>query len=61
MDIAPYPIDWKDLERFYVLAGVIMACAHEEGVKIRWGGDWDSDGDYHDSSFIDLPHFELVG
>lgn len=60
MDLAPYPIDFHDLERFYVLAGVILACAAEEGVKLRWGGDFNQNGDLHDQAFIDLPHFELV-
>lgn len=61
VDIAPYPINWNDTARFYVLSGLMHAAAAELGVKIRWGGDWDSDGDLHDSKFIDLPHFELVG
>ena len=61
VDIAPYPIDWDDLERFYFLAGVIRACANLCKTEIRWGGDWDSDGDLHDQSFMDLGHFELEG
>lgn len=60
VDIAPYPIDWEDKKRFYYLAGLIKGIAHAEGVKIRWGGDWDRDGDFDDQSFNDLPHFELV-
>jgi hypothetical protein len=59
VDIAPYPVDWDDAERFYMLAGVIKACAYIRKTKIRWGGDWDSDGDLHDQSFMDLGHFEL--
>ena len=51
VDIAPYPIDWNNRERFAKLAGVILACAHEVGVKVVWGGDW--------KTFKDLPHFEL--
>jgi peptidoglycan L-alanyl-D-glutamate endopeptidase CwlK len=27
---------------------------------IRWGGDWDSDTEVNDQTFIDLPHFELI-
>lgn len=60
VDIAPYPVDWEDLERFYFLAGYVHAVADRLEVEIRWGGDWDGDGDLHDSSFLDLPHFELV-
>ena len=61
VDIAPYPIDWNDSKRFFMLSGLVHAAAAELNVKIRWGGDWDSDGDFKDQSFIDLPHFELVG
>ena len=66
MDLLPYPAEvnginvWNDHQRFCVLAGLIMAAAAEEGVKIRWGGDWDGDGNNADSNFHDLPHFELI-
>ena len=60
VDLAPYPIDWQDTKRFMVLGGVVLSCAKELGVDIRWGADWDRDGDYSDHSFIDLPHFERV-
>jgi len=60
VDIAPYPVDWRDKARFHFLAGVIKAIAHKHGRKIRWGGDWDSDGDCKDQTFDDLPHFELM-
>ena len=59
-DIAPWPIDWKDTQRFYHLAGIVRAVAHEHGVEVRWGGDWDCDFDLRDQSFMDLAHFELV-
>lgn len=59
-DLAPWPIDWEDTSRFYVLAGVILACAHILKIEIRWGGDWDSDGDLTEERFKDLGHFELV-
>jgi len=62
VDIAPYPIDWQDTERFVLLAGVIKAVAHSLEVSdlIRWGGDWDRDGQMTDETFRDYPHFELV-
>jgi hypothetical protein len=28
-------------------------------IKIRWGGDWDSDNIMKDQTFNDLPHFQL--
>lgn len=33
--------------------------AIELGIAIRWGGDWDRDGDWQDERFFDGPHFEL--
>lgn len=64
VDLLPYPykvnsIDvWGDKQRFAVLAGLIYAAAALENVPIRWGGDWDFDGNNADSSFHDMPHFE---
>lgn len=60
VDVAPYPIDWNDTARFYYLAGLITATAHTMGYTIRWGGDWDSDNEFSDNRFNDLPHFEIV-
>lgn len=59
VDIAPYPIDWQDHTRFYVLNGLMRAAAAAEGVEIRTGSDWDMDGLTQDQSFHDLPHYEL--
>lgn len=60
VDIAPYPVDWKDTARFARLAGYIERIAHEQGVRIRWGGDWDQDWQTSDERFVDMPHIELV-
>ena len=60
VDIAPWPIDWRDLNRFYFLAGVVHSAAADEGVTLRWGGDWDRDYKFDDQKFNDLPHFELA-
>lgn len=64
VDAAPYPIDFseshKNLARFYYFAGFVKAMAFHMGLKIRWGGDWDSDNDFKDQKFDDLVHFELV-
>jgi len=60
IDIAPYPLDWNNLSRFYHLAGIVRGIAHQKGIKIRFGGDWDMDGEITDNKFNDLPHVELV-
>jgi hypothetical protein len=59
LDLAPYPIDWNDRERFHYMGGLIRGIGHSLGVKIRWGGDWDSDGDIKDNAFDDLVHVEI--
>ncbi len=60
IDIAPYPIDWSDSSRFILLAGVMLGIAAVEGVKLRWGGDWDSDFNLKENKFDDFGHFEIV-
>lgn len=66
IDIAPYPIDWNDWNRFRILAGYILAIADTlyslELIEHRltWGGDWDRDYQESDERFRDLPHFELT-
>ena len=60
VDVAPYPIDWNDHERFYFFAGFVKGIAASMDLNIRWGGDWDSDTQVKDQTFMDLPHFELV-
>jgi len=60
VDVAPYPIDWGDTKRFYWFAGIVIATAESMDIELRWGGDWDSDGDLNDQSFNDLVHFETV-
>jgi len=60
VDVAPYPVNWGDTNRFYHFAGYVKGRAQALGIPIRWGGDWDSDTDLSDQSFYDLPHFELI-
>lgn len=60
VDVAPYPLDWNDKERFYHFAGYVTALADVKGLGIRWGGDWDGDFDFNDQHFNDLVHFEIV-
>lgn len=58
-DVVPWPIDWKDKNRFYHFAGTVQGIAKMLNIKIRWGGDWDSDNIMKDQTFNDLPHFQL--
>ena len=60
VDVAPYPIDWKDAGRFCFFAGYVKRVADELGMAIRWGGDWDGDTRTTDQTFDDLVHFELL-
>ena len=59
VDIAPYPIDWEDRERFHYMGGMGRGIAKALNLKVRWGGDWDSDGEIKDNSFDDLVHIEI--
>lgn len=51
VDLAPYPIDWNDVERFKELGTRMKKVAADKNIKIKWGGDW---------KMRDYPHFELV-
>lgn len=62
VDIAPFingKISWNT-QHCLVLAGIVLAAASELGIKVRWGGNWDRDGEpVTDQTFNDLVHFEL--
>lgn len=66
VDVMKYPIDWQDKERVILFAGKVLGVAQSllDAGKIshnlRWGGDWDGDGNVREHSFFDGPHFELV-
>ena len=64
--VLPQGLSWERNNLCFI-AGVILSTGTRllmEGKishKIRWGGNWDSDGEIiTDQRFIDLPHFELV-
>lgn len=62
VDFVPYPVDWNDLNKFAKVADAFFKAADELGVKIRWGGDWNESGDYHDEirrGSYDGGHIEL--
>ena len=60
VDVAPWPIDWNNRERFVLFAGYVIGMAEAMGYKLRWGGDWDGDFDSKETQFFDAPHFEIV-
>lgn len=46
--------------RFYdEIKEAMYSAARDCDVPLRWGGDWDGDGDRTDQTFHDLVHFEL--
>ena len=51
VDVAPYPINWKDAVAFCQLAKIIKRIADELMIEVTWGGDW--------VHFPDLAHWEL--
>jgi len=60
VDVAPYPIDFNDVKRFYMFVGIVRGIASQMGIKIRCGADWDGDLEVKDQNFHDLPHVELL-
>lgn len=62
VDLQPYPRPiyvpklWGSLG---YIAGRGETIARELGFRIRWGGDWDSDGELTDQEFDDLFHWEI--
>jgi len=59
VDVAPYPIDWSDRDRFHYFSGFVLGIATKMGLNIRWGGDWNQDTQTKDNNFDDLVHFEI--
>ena len=61
LDVVPLPLDWHDTKPFITLGKTfVIPTAKELKIPIRWGGDWDGDGDMKDQTFVDLPHYELT-
>lgn len=63
MDCVPYvdgQISWNHLH-CCILAGFILAAALQLGYRLRWGGNWDMDGEpVTDQEFQDLVHYEIM-
>jgi peptidoglycan L-alanyl-D-glutamate endopeptidase CwlK len=61
VDVVPYPVDWKDLERFEHTGQVILSCWEDmklenypeiENYDLFWGKNW--------TRLVDYPHFQIT-
>jgi peptidoglycan L-alanyl-D-glutamate endopeptidase CwlK len=59
VDVAPYPVNWKDRAGFIGFAYEVLGVAKMMGIKVRWGGAWNGTRN-KPGKFDDLPHFELM-
>lgn len=73
VDVVPYPVEWPDKlpstasakakiqawGRWYLFAGVVFTTAQRLGIKVRWGGAWETGMDPRGNGFQDLAHWEL--
>jgi peptidoglycan LD-endopeptidase CwlK len=62
VDFQPYPKPQRK-EKLWAslayIAGRAIEIGKRRGLIVRWGGDWDSDGDLTDQNFDDLFHLEV--
>lgn len=77
IDIVPYPVNWAAIEKgyqaikhatggmevaeMYAFAGFVDGVAWAMGINLRSGYDWNTNRQFEDQSFLDLPHHELRG
>lgn len=63
VDVIPYPFTgWTDPAMFKAwkqIADAIIAAGKKRKIEIRWGGDFNRDGDKTTKDSWDSPHFEL--
>lgn len=59
VDLVPYPVNWDDVSKFDQIAKAMFGAAKELDLSIRWGADWDNDGNYREKGEYDSPHFEI--
>lgn len=60
VDLVPWPVDWSTPAKFDAIAAAMFEAARELGVGLRWGADWDEDGNPRERGESDSPHFELA-
>ena len=62
VDVYPYPISMKNLDRMVHFGGYVLGIAKSMGIDLIWGRDWNSEwflNDRNKTTFKDFPHFEL--
>ena len=62
VDVYPYPVSMKNLDRMVHFGGFVLGLAKSMGINLIWGRDWDSDwflNDRNTTRFRDYPHFEI--
>lgn len=63
VDLRPFPCPDDEPKLWGALgyiAGSAIYIGKEEGLILRWGGDWNRNGDVTDQKFYDLWHIEIV-
>lgn len=60
VDLAPLPVDWNSLPRWYYFGGYCLALAKSMNIEAVWGGDWNGNTQTVDNHFQDLDHLEIA-
>lgn len=77
IDIVPFPVNWDAIQKgydaikrvtggmeiaeMYAFAGFVDGVAWAMGINLRSGYDWNTNRQFEDQTFLDLPHHELRG
>jgi len=65
IDVIPYPIEWKNVNRMRYFIGFVKGIARmlleygQTDYELITGIDWDNDTRLKDTRFLDFPHFQL--
>lgn len=74
-DVMPFPYDWDKIQKgldaikradggmqiaeVYAFCGYVQGVADALGIPLRSGYDWNTNRQFEDTTFIDLPHHEI--
>ena len=53
-------IPWGDTHSFAILGGMFILAGKILSTRIRYGGDWDMDGNTKDQTLMDWGHIEVL-